>query len=97
MKLPFARIPQAVETAGRLTSGKAFGLAKGPLLGPSIRLETIMESNASATHREPWNKAKIVGQNAVQARGPSGRARWPFGPSEHLSSPVAQVGILAED
>ena len=31
---------------------------------PSTRWETIMESNASAIHREPWNKGKIVGQKA---------------------------------
>lgn len=45
-------------------SGKAFELAMDHLLRPSIRLETVMESNASTVHREPWNKGKIVGQKA---------------------------------
>ena len=64
MKLPFAPVPLAAETAGSLMSGKAFGLAKDHLLRPSARLETIMEFNASAVHREPWNKGRIVGQKA---------------------------------
>ncbi|GAB2491222.1 hypothetical protein GCM10027082_47950 [Comamonas humi] len=29
---------------------------------PSTRWETIMESTDNTTHREPWNKGKIVGQ-----------------------------------
>src|SRR5436305_7766202 len=32
--------------------------------GPSTRWETIMGTAAIATHREPWNKGKIVGQKA---------------------------------
>ncbi len=63
-QLPIVHISKVVETAGRLMSGKAFGLAKDHLLRPSTRLETIMESNSSAVHREPWNKGKIVGQKA---------------------------------
>ena len=31
---------------------------------PSTQWETIMESVASAIHREPWNKGKIVGQKS---------------------------------
>jgi len=34
------------------------------LRGLSTRWETIMETAANATHREPWSKGKIVGQKA---------------------------------
>jgi hypothetical protein len=30
----------------------------------STRWETTVESSARLVHREPWNKSKIVGQNA---------------------------------
>ena len=33
-------------------------------VGPSTRWETIMGTTGNATHREPWNKGKIVGQKA---------------------------------
>ena len=35
---------------------------KVQLCGPSTRWKTIMGTTANATHREPWNKGKIVGQ-----------------------------------
>jgi integrase len=31
---------------------------------PQLDQESIMEANATAVHREPWNKGKIVGQKA---------------------------------
>ena len=34
------------------------------MLSSPTRWETIMEHNANALHREPWNKGKIVGQKA---------------------------------
>jgi integrase len=51
-------------TQSRLIQGKAVALGKVHCLRPSTRLATVMESNASAVHREPWNKGKIVGQKA---------------------------------
>ena len=41
-----------------------FGMVRRMLRGPSTRWETIVEAVANATHREPWNKGKIVGQKA---------------------------------
>ena len=34
------------------------------LVAPQLDRESIMEANASAGRREPWNKGKIVGQKA---------------------------------
>jgi hypothetical protein len=34
------------------------------LVAPQLDQESIMEANASAGRREPWNKGKIVGQKA---------------------------------
>jgi len=33
-------------------------------ISPQLDLESTMETNAAAGHREPWNKGKIVGQKA---------------------------------
>jgi hypothetical protein len=37
---------------------------RGASLCPSTRWETIMGTAANTTHRQPWNKGKIVGQKA---------------------------------
>jgi len=34
------------------------------LVTPQLNVESIVEAIATAAHREPWNKGKIVGQKA---------------------------------
>lgn len=59
------RVPAHLPGTGAgLTLDKAGRWTEAHRLRPSTRLETVMESNASAVHREPWNKGKIVGQKA---------------------------------
>lgn len=48
----------------RLTFGNDIWRVEVHRLCPSTRLKTVMESNANAVQREPWNKGKIVGQKA---------------------------------
>src|SRR5436305_15161784 len=65
--------------------------------GPSTRWETIMGTAAIATHREPWNKGKIVGQKApfklrdiwalrVRLQMETGAGARPVRPSESTAS-----------
>jgi hypothetical protein len=64
MKQLFADQADRSPREGWLTSGKDDGRSGVHRLCPLNRLESIMASNTSAVHREPWNKGKIVGQKA---------------------------------
>jgi len=47
-----------------LTHGKVAGVRLAQGVRPSTGQESFMEATATAAHREPWNKGKIVGQKA---------------------------------
>ncbi|MDR6672140.1 hypothetical protein J2Y70_000743 [Xanthomonas translucens] len=90
------------------TCGHALGwclgngrLSEARSAGPSTRWETIMETVSKATHGEPWNKCKIIGQKRRSSSRTSGRCE--SAANRNLTSYAAELetggveGIAGDD